>query len=124
MFPHTAPDRKDIEANKLKEPEGELIRAALERFVKRHKIVAMMIDTEHHSIEINIDRLPPRSKQVLSIWGAIRVIDERRPRMQRVVDYFNRNNEPWITMACGHQKPLPAGVYDENTKRLCKECAK
>jgi hypothetical protein len=124
MYPHTAPDRASIEANKLKEPEGERIRAALERFLRRHKIVAMLIDTEHHSIEINIDKLPPRSKSVLSIWGAIQVEVVRRPKMRSVVSYFNIDNEPWVTMTCGHQKPLPAGVYDENTKRLCRECAK
>jgi hypothetical protein len=46
------------------------------------------------------------------------------PQMQRVVSYFTKDGMPWIVMACGHSKPLPAGVYDENTKRLCKECAK
>lgn len=46
------------------------------------------------------------------------------PQMQRVVCQFIKDNRPWVLMACGHSKPLPAGVYDENTKRLCRECAR
>jgi len=125
MYPHTPPNRADIEANKLKEPEGERIRKEFESFLRRNKIVAMLLDTEHHSIEINIDKLPPRSKQVLSIWGAIQVrVDPPRPRMQIVVSTFVKGRIPWIVMACGHSKPLPPGVYDETTRRLCRECAK
>lgn len=124
-FPHVAPDRKDIEANKLNEPEGERIRKELEAFIRRNKIVALMVDTEHHSIEIQIDKLPPRIKPVLSIWGSIYVrVDPPRARMRRVVSYFNKEGRSWIVMECGHSKPLPAGVYDEHTKRLCRECAK
>lgn len=44
-------------------------------------------------------------------------------RLQSVVGYFTKDNMPWITLACGHVKPLPAGVYDANTKRLCRECS-
>lgn len=120
---HETPIREDIEANKLKQPEGERIRAEFERFIRRNKIFGMMLDTEHHSAEIRIDKLPDRIKNVLSIWGSIYVRDDRRPRMQRVVSYFNKDNRPWVVMACGHSKPLPEGIYDENTKRLCRECA-
>lgn len=122
---HTPPVRADIEQNKAKEPEGERIRSALERFLRRNKIAGMLLDTEKHMVQIeSAPHLPPRMKSVLTIWGSIYVCDERRPRMRRVVRYFNKEDRPWIEMECGHTKPLPAGVYDESTKRLCRECAK
>lgn len=122
---HTAPDRDAIEANKLKEPEGERIRKELEAFLRRNKISGIFLDTDEHTVRVEIAKLPDRIKPVLTQWGSVYVKDDRRPKMQRVVSYFSPDGRmSWITMECGHSKPLPAGVYDENTKRLCRECAK
>lgn len=72
---HTPPDREYIERNKLEEPEGERIRAELEDFIKRNHIVGIFLDTDHHRVHIDIDRLPPRIKSVLTKWGAISIRD-------------------------------------------------
>lgn len=60
----------------MAEPEGERIRAELEDFLTRNKIVGMMLDTQEHCITIDIVKLPPRTKSVLTKWGSIRVRDE------------------------------------------------
>lgn len=73
---HVAPNRDDIDANKSKEPEGERIRAELEDFITRNKIVSILLDTEKNLVEINIAKLPPRIKHVLTKWGSIFVVDE------------------------------------------------
>lgn len=76
FYEHIAPPKADIEANRAKEPEGERIRAELEDFLKRNKIVAMLLDTESHYVEIDVNKLPPYTKSVLTHWGAIRIEDE------------------------------------------------
>lgn len=45
-------------------------------------------------------------------------------KLRKVVGYEAFSNPPqvFVILECGHQKPLPAGLYDENTKRMCKEC--
>jgi hypothetical protein len=72
---HTAPDRDAITENVANEPEGERIRAELEDFLKRNNIVAITLDTDEHVIEIDIVKLPSRTKSVLTKWGAIRIND-------------------------------------------------
>lgn len=73
---HIAPDRNDIEANKRKEAEGERIRAELEDFLTRNDIVGIMLDTEKHVVRVDINKLPPHIKPVLTLWGSIFVVDE------------------------------------------------
>lgn len=72
---HVKPNRQDIAENAAKEPEGERIRAELEDFLTRNKIVSMFLDTDEHVVEVNIARLPPRIKDVLTKWGSIYVKD-------------------------------------------------
>jgi hypothetical protein len=72
---HVAPDKEAIAKNAAKEPEGERIRAELIDFINRNKIVNLFLDTDEHVVTIDIVRLPPRIKPVLTIWGAIYVRD-------------------------------------------------
>jgi hypothetical protein len=74
---HVPPDRADIAANVSKEPEGERIRAELEDFLTRNKIVSISLDTERHSVSVDIVRLPSEIEPVLNVWGSIYV--ERKP---------------------------------------------
>lgn len=65
-----APKQKDLEVNKLKEPEGERIRAELIDFLERNKICGILMDTPHH---VQIDygpNLPSEIKNTLSVWGS------------------------------------------------------
>lgn len=73
---HTPPDEVAIEKNQTREPEGERIRKELIEFLTRNKIVGILLDTAHHTIEVNIDKLPPKLKTVLTQWGAISVVDD------------------------------------------------
>lgn len=45
-------------------------------------------------------------------------------KLRKVVGYESYENPPrvLVVMECGHKKPLPRGIYDANTKRLCREC--
>jgi hypothetical protein len=73
---HEAPPGADIEANKLEEPEGERMRAELEAWLAKNKIVAISLDTEHHIVSIDYAPvLPPRIKSVLTKWGSIYIED-------------------------------------------------
>jgi hypothetical protein len=76
MYPSwIAPDEKDVEANKTKEPEGERIRAELIDFLERNKICGILMDTSHHHVSIDWGpRLPSETKGVLTLWGSIRVV--------------------------------------------------
>ncbi|MDE2100617.1 MAG: hypothetical protein KGL39_25460 [Patescibacteria group bacterium] len=74
---HTPPDRQAIEANRQKEPEGERIRAELEKFISRNGIVSVLLDTDKHEVRIDIRRLPSRIKNVLSLYGSIYVDDTK-----------------------------------------------
>lgn len=82
---HQKPDRAAIEQNKIKEPEGERIRAELEDFIRRNHIVGIMLDTDQHTVEIQINRLPPACKSVLTIWGSIYVRDYVTPVVRRLL---------------------------------------
>lgn len=48
-------------------------------------------------------------------------------KLRKVVGYdsgYNKEGKPYVyvKLECGHEKPLPRGIYDENTMRMCKEC--
>ncbi len=81
---HVAPDREAVEANGYFEPEGERIRKELEDFLIRNKIVGIMMDTEEHCIDIQIAKLPPRIKPVLTLWGSVYVRDCEETKEQEV----------------------------------------
>lgn len=72
---HIAPDKDAVAQNAVKEPDGERIRAELSDFIKRNKIVSVMLDTDEHVVSIDIVKLPPRIKPVLRLWGSIYVRD-------------------------------------------------
>lgn len=75
---HTVPNEVDIEKNKTIEPEGERLRAELIDWLKKNKIVGILLDTPEHVVDIQIaPRLPPRIKSVLTVWGSIYVRDDR-----------------------------------------------
>jgi len=73
---HAVPNKDDIAKNVVKEPEGERIRAELVDFLVRNKIVSIMLDTEEHCVSVDIVRLPPEIKPVLTLWGSIYVRNE------------------------------------------------
>jgi len=74
---HAAPDLAAVDKNWFKEHEGERLRAELTEWLRKNKIVSIMLDTDEHSVRIDIAKLPPRTKSVLSMWGSIRVIDDQ-----------------------------------------------
>lgn len=76
IYSHIAPDREDIYKNIANEPEGERIRQELEDFLRRNNIVSILLDTEEHCIDIDIVKLPPRIKHVLTWWGSVFVRDD------------------------------------------------
>jgi hypothetical protein len=76
---HIAPDRDACVANIEKEPEGERIRMELEDFLRRNKIVSIMMDTPEHMVSIDIVKLPPRIKPILRLWGSVFIKDEPEP---------------------------------------------
>jgi hypothetical protein len=71
--PTPAPPREAIEKNKIAEPQGERLRAELESWLRKNQIVTIILDTEHHKVSVDIDRLPPNIKSVLTLWGSIYV---------------------------------------------------
>ena len=73
---HIKPDEADIERNRLVEPEGERLRAELSAWLERNRIVSIMMDTPEHIVRVDIAKLPPKTKHVLTLWGAISVRDE------------------------------------------------
>jgi len=70
---HHVPDKEAIERNKKIEPEGERIRQELIDFLERNKIVTISLDTDEHSVSVDIVKLPPEIKPVLRSWGSIYV---------------------------------------------------
>lgn len=70
---HIAPDKTDVVNNVSHEPEGERIRAELIDFLTRNKIHSIMLDTDDHCVQVDGVKLPPRIKDVLTIWGSIYV---------------------------------------------------
>lgn len=73
---HISPDKDALERNKSVEAEGERIRGELVDFLNRNRIVGMMLDTEEHVVRVDIAKLPPNIKPVLTLWGSIYVKDE------------------------------------------------
>jgi hypothetical protein len=70
-----APNQNDVEANKLKEQEGERIRAELIDFLERNKVCGILMDTPHHHVDIQWGpRLPSEIKPVLTMWGSIFIV--------------------------------------------------
>jgi hypothetical protein len=50
-------------------------------------------------------------------------------KLRKVLKYISTGLVDWnripivlIIMECGHSKRMVSGIYDENTKRMCKEC--
>ena len=68
---HSAPPQDVLDDNKLREPEGERIRAELTDFLTRNKIVSIMLDTENHCVDIHSAKLPSRITPILTYWGSI-----------------------------------------------------
>lgn len=94
---HTPPDQDYIKRNATREPEGERIRKELIDFLERNKIVGIMLDTATHTVEVNIGKLPPKLKTVLSKYGAISVVDETpdwKPGDALSANYTLRNGRP------------------------------
>lgn len=75
-WPHIAPPTDVIEKNKETEPEGERLRAELADWLRHNQIGGILMDTKDHIVDIQIRRLPPRLKWVLSTWGTITVVDD------------------------------------------------
>lgn len=73
---HTPPVEQDLKTNEQFEPEGERIRRELLEFLTRNKIVSMCLDTPLHVVEVQSATLPPKIKNVRSIWGSVYVLDE------------------------------------------------
>jgi hypothetical protein len=73
---HVKPDEAAIERNKAVEPEGERLRAELTAWLEKNEVVSVFLDTTEHLVDIQIAKLPPRMKNVLSTWGSIYVKDE------------------------------------------------
>lgn len=44
----------------------------------RHSIVGISLDTAEHTVDIQCAKLPPRMKPVLTKWGSVYVVDERK----------------------------------------------
>lgn len=73
---HVAPVQEDIERNKIKEPEGEKLRAELIDWLEKNGIVSLILDTPEHVIYVDrIGKLPPRICALLTLWGSIYVKD-------------------------------------------------
>jgi hypothetical protein len=72
---HCAPPLEELEKNRHREPDGERIRRELVEWITRNKVVSVMLDTEQHCVSIDIVKLPPRIKPVLTRWGSIYVDD-------------------------------------------------
>jgi hypothetical protein len=76
IYIHTAPDEGDIRRNQALEPEGERLRRELTEWLRINKISGILLDTPEHCVDIQIAKLPPNIKNVLSSWGSIYVKDE------------------------------------------------
>lgn len=74
---HATPDLARTKLNEADEPNGERLRRELTEWLEHNKILSLILDTEHHCVEIDwVPRLPPRIKPQLTIWGSIYVIDD------------------------------------------------
>lgn len=72
-YDHVRPNRSDIEQNKIVEPLGEKLRSELEAWLAENHIVSVFMDTEEHTVRIDIAKLPPEITLVLRAWGSIYV---------------------------------------------------
>lgn len=75
---YSAPDPAVVSENKKQEPVGERLRAELTEWLERNGIVSAIIELEHHAVRIDIDRLPPEIKNVLSCYGSIFIRNEEK----------------------------------------------
>ncbi len=73
---HASPNEADIARNTKLEPEGERIRRELVEFLERNKIAAIYLDTATLTVDVQSVCLPPKIRNVLSVWGSIYVVDE------------------------------------------------
>lgn len=73
---HVVPIEADLERNAVVEPEGERLRKELVEWIAKNGIVSLVLDTPEHCVTIDIVKLPPNIKSVLTIWGSIYVKDE------------------------------------------------
>lgn len=77
MTPHIKPPADELISNAMLEPEGERLRSELADWLKRNKIVSVLLSTENHEVEIHVGgTLPPRMKTVLTRYGSIYVVNE------------------------------------------------
>lgn len=109
-WPHTPPDEEAISKNAKREPEGERIRRELIEFLERNKIVGILLGTTHHTVEINIDKLPSKLKNVLTKWGAISVVDDSPDELPA--------NQDAYCVTCATTR----GTYVDEGRVCCKVC--
>ena len=88
---HTVPDQGDIRHNQEVEPEGERLRRELTEWLRINKISSIMLDTDEHCVTVDIAKLPPNIKPVLTCWGAIYVKDEP---LETVIAFSEEENKP------------------------------
>jgi hypothetical protein len=96
---HVAPDQEAITANAAKEPEGERIRAELVDWLRRNKIVNVLLNTAEHNVQVDIVKLPPEIKPVLTLWGSIYVRNE--PDAPALPERAAMPEKPRCEMPCG-----------------------
>ena len=127
---HVAPDRDSIVQNVSREPEGERIRAELEDFLKRNKIVSILLDTEQHCVSVDIVKLPPEIKPVLTLWGSIFVRNDeeilRRQEEERIksippVDRSKRCMTDGSPVTADHREIDPRTGMQKGYVALCPE---
>ena len=70
---HVIPKQTDIQKNEIVEPEGERLRKELTEWLNKNGIVSILLDTPEHVVDIQIVKLPPHIKNVLTLWGSIYV---------------------------------------------------
>jgi hypothetical protein len=75
---HVIPKQTDIQKNEIVEPEGERLRKELTEWLNKNGIVSILLDTPEHLVDIQIVKLPPRIKNVLTLWGSIYVRNDRK----------------------------------------------
>lgn len=109
---HVAPPPEFYEVNAKREPEGERIRKELIEFLERNKIVGILLDTEKHCVQIDIAKLPPKLKSVLTKWGAITVVDDSPD-----VVYLEGGKDAYCA-TCAVVQP----TYVDDGKVCCKVC--
>jgi hypothetical protein len=81
---HIPPDREAIQENRSIEPVGERLRKELEAWLDKNGIVSIFLDTQEHRVKIDIVKLPPNIKPVLTLWGSIYVRDDVQQRAATV----------------------------------------